>query len=217
MLQINDFKCNFRFYCYRVFSSSMFWTTTRHDQKVNTNSNPFHEISLSNVTFAPFSCRVYVKTFQYLIRYNSILVLVFQCERTAVHFQATSVDKSILRDIINCWVWKMKATYHMNRQIKNGLIFVDNSIQVKFKGTFSGNRKCPSKRSVKGKQIPRLQEHFFQSGPKLSSLSLNKGGRGKSNTCIPFRVFISACPMTSLTASLMKTNVFRVRRKSAID
>ena len=111
----------------------------------------------------------------------------------------------------------MKATYHMNRHIKNGLIFVDNSIQVKFKGTFSGNRKCPSKRSVKGKQIPRLQEHFFQSGPKLSSLSLNKGGRGKSNTCIPFLVFISACPMTSLTASLMKTNVFRVRRKSAID
>lgn len=58
---------------------------------------------------------------------------------------------------------------------------------------------------------------FFQSRPKFSSLSLNKGGRGKSNTCIPFRVFISACPMTSLTASLMKTNVFRVRRKSAID
>ena len=57
---------------------------------------------------------------------------------------------------------------------------------------------------------------FFQSRPKFSSLSLNKGGRGKS-TCIPFLVFISACPMTSLTASLMKTNVFRVRRKSAID
>ena len=114
MLQINDFTHNFCFHCYRVFSSSMFWTTTRHDQKVKTNSNPFHEISLSNVTFAPFSCRVYVKTFQYLIRYNSILVLVFQCERAAVHFQATSVDKSILRDIIYCWVWKMKATYYMN-------------------------------------------------------------------------------------------------------
>ena len=54
-------------------------------------------------------------------------------------------------------------------------------------------------------------------GAFFSSLSLNKGGRGKSNTCIPFLVFISACPMTSLTASLMKTNVFRVRRKSAID
>ena len=58
---------------------------------------------------------------------------------------------------------------------------------------------------------------FFQSGPKCSSLSLNKSGRSKCNTCIPFLVFISACPMTSLTASLMKTNVFRMRRESEID
>ena len=54
-------------------------------------------------------------------------------------------------------------------------------------------------------------------GTKFSSLSLNKGGHGKNNICIPFLVFISACPMTSLTASLMKTNVFRMRRESAID
>ena len=42
----------------------------------------------------------------YLIRYKPILIFIFKCKRTAVHFQMTPVYESVLRYIVNRGVCK---------------------------------------------------------------------------------------------------------------
>ena len=44
----------------------------------------------------------------YLVRNDSILVLVFQSECSTIHLQMTSVNKSILSQEVDAWVWMFK-------------------------------------------------------------------------------------------------------------